>query len=71
MKNEVASILRNYVVAEGIEGHRSQVETALQESDVEIRSMDLIAPSLEDVFIASVREQSPRAQMNAFEGGAA
>jgi ABC-2 type transport system ATP-binding protein len=57
-----------HVVAEGVEGHRSQVEMALRESGVGIRSMDLIAPSLEDVFIASVREQSGRAQMNADEG---
>jgi ABC-2 type transport system ATP-binding protein len=57
-----------HVVAEGIEGHRSQVEAVLQESSVEIRGMDLIAPSLEDVFIASVREQNDRAQMEAGEG---
>jgi len=46
-----------HVVAEGIEVHRPQVVAALRESGVEIRSMDIIAPSLEDVFIASVREQ--------------
>jgi len=46
-----------HVVAEGVEAHRPRIETALCEAGVDIRSMDIIAPSLEDVFIASVREQ--------------
>jgi ABC-2 type transport system ATP-binding protein len=35
--------------------HRARMETALREAGVEIRSMDRITPSLEDVFIASVQ----------------
>ncbi len=44
-----------HVVAEGAEAHRSRVKAVLQEAGVEIRSVEIIAPSLEDVFIASVR----------------
>jgi ABC-2 type transport system ATP-binding protein len=46
-----------HVVAEGIRDYRQRIEAALREAGVEIRGMDVIAPSLEDVFIASVREQ--------------
>ena len=45
-----------HVVAEGAEAHRRRVKAVLQEAGVEIRSMEVIAPSLEDVFIASVRD---------------
>ena len=45
-----------HVVAEGAEAHRPQVKTALQEAGIEIRNMEIIAPSLEDVFLASVRD---------------
>jgi ABC-2 type transport system ATP-binding protein len=44
-----------HVVAEDVEAYRSQVEAALREAGIEIQSMEVIAPSLEDVFIASVR----------------
>jgi len=44
-----------HVVAEDIEVHRARIEAVLREAGAEIRSMDVIAPSLEDVFIASVR----------------
>ena len=47
-----------HVVAEDIETYRPQIEGALQEKEIEIRSMERITPSLEDVFIASVREHS-------------
>ena len=46
-----------HVVAEGVEAHRVQIEMALRKAGAEIRSMDVIAPSLEDVFIASVRDR--------------
>jgi ABC-2 type transport system ATP-binding protein len=46
-----------HAVAPNVEAHRAQIGAALEKADVEIRSMDLIAPSLEDVFIASVRGQ--------------
>jgi len=45
-------------VAEGAEAHRPQVKAVLQEAGVEIRSMEAIAPSLEDVFIAAVKRES-------------
>jgi hypothetical protein len=46
-----------HVVAEGVEACRPHIEEALRDAAIEIQSMDIIAPSLEDVFIASVREQ--------------
>ncbi len=46
-----------HLVAEGVEAYRPQIEQALQEAGIGIRSMQVIAPSLEDVFIASVRER--------------
>jgi ABC-2 type transport system ATP-binding protein len=46
-----------HTVAEGAGAQRSQIEAALRAAGIEARSIDLIAPSLEDVFIASVREQ--------------
>jgi ABC-2 type transport system ATP-binding protein len=44
-----------HVVAEGAEAYRPQIKAALREAGVEIQSIEIIAPSLEDVFIASVR----------------
>jgi ABC-2 type transport system ATP-binding protein len=44
-----------HVVAEDIETHKSDIAQALNEASVRVRTMDLIAPSLEDVFIANVR----------------
>jgi ABC-2 type transport system ATP-binding protein len=44
-----------HVVAEGVQARRKEIEAALLQEDVKITSMDVIAPSLEDVFIASVR----------------
>jgi hypothetical protein len=35
-----------------------RIEAALQRAGSQIRSIEQIAPSLEDVFIASVRRQS-------------
>jgi ABC-2 type transport system ATP-binding protein len=52
-----------HVVAEDVQAHRAQIEAALHEANVEIRSIDVIAPSLEDVFIASVREWEEGTQM--------
>jgi len=46
-----------HAVAEGAGAQRSQIESALRAAGIEVRSIDVIAPSLEDVFIASVREQ--------------
>jgi hypothetical protein len=46
-----------HVVAEDVEAHRARVEAAFREAGIEIRSMGIIVPSLEDVFIASVRDR--------------
>jgi ABC-2 type transport system ATP-binding protein len=46
-----------HVVAQDVGSHRTQIESAFRQAGIETRSMDIIAPSLEDVFIASVRSQ--------------
>jgi ABC-2 type transport system ATP-binding protein len=46
-----------HIVAEGIAGQLPAIRTALEAASVTVRSMDVIAPSLEDVFISSVRRQ--------------
>jgi len=45
-------------VGEDLDIHRPLIERLLQERDVQIRSMDIIAPSLEDVFISSIKEEN-------------
>jgi ABC-2 type transport system ATP-binding protein len=45
-----------HLVTEDVQTHRPQVEQALQAEGVQVHSIDVIVPSLEDVFIASVRE---------------
>jgi len=47
-----------HVVGEDLDSHRPLIERLLQERDVQIRSMDIIAPSLEDVFISSIKEEN-------------
>ena len=47
-----------HVVGEDLDSHRPLIERLLHERDVEIRSMDIIAPSLEDVFISSIKEEN-------------
>jgi len=47
-----------HVVAEGIAAYRPQVEAALAQVGVEVRSMEIIAPTLEDAFIASVSSEA-------------
>jgi ABC-2 type transport system ATP-binding protein len=44
-----------HVVAEGVEEYKPRIAQALAEAGIEMRAMDVIAPSLEDVFISSVR----------------
>jgi ABC-2 type transport system ATP-binding protein len=44
-----------HVVAEDVESHRPAIGEILAAAGLEVRSMELIAPSLEDVFIASAR----------------
>jgi ABC-2 type transport system ATP-binding protein len=47
-----------HVVAEGIAARCQEIERALSEAGVTVRTLDVIAPSLEDVFISSVRERA-------------
>jgi ABC-2 type transport system ATP-binding protein len=51
-----------HVVTGDAGARRAQIETALRAAGIEIRSIDVIAPSLEDVFIASVREREEGVQ---------
>jgi hypothetical protein len=51
-----------HTVAEGADAHQTQIEAALRAAGIEVRSVDAIAPSLEDVFIASVRGQAVETQ---------
>ena len=44
-----------HVVAENVVEHRPRIAQALEDAGVQVRAMDVIAPSLEDVFISSVR----------------
>ncbi|MCR4406511.1 MAG: ABC transporter ATP-binding protein [Anaerolineae bacterium] len=45
-----------HVVTNDAQAHEEAIRNALKSRGVELRSMDLIAPSLEDVFISSARE---------------
>ena len=45
-----------HVVVEGVTEHKSRIAQALAEAGVQVRSADVIAPSLEDVFISNVRD---------------
>jgi ABC-2 type transport system ATP-binding protein len=49
-----------HVVGKDLETHKPLIERLLREKEVEIRSMDIIAPSLEDVFISSIKEEDKR-----------
>jgi ABC-2 type transport system ATP-binding protein len=44
-----------HAVAPDVEALLAQIEATLQEADVGLHSLEVIAPSLEDVFISSVR----------------
>jgi len=44
-----------HVVAEGVAEHKPRIAQALAEASVQVHTMDVIAPSLEDVFISNVR----------------
>jgi ABC-2 type transport system ATP-binding protein len=49
-----------HVVAEGIATRRQEIERVLADSGVAVRALDVIAPSLEDAFIASARASGVR-----------
>jgi ABC-2 type transport system ATP-binding protein len=44
-----------HVVAPEMEKHQSGIETVLSEADIVIQQMEVVEPSLEDVFIACMR----------------
>jgi ABC-2 type transport system ATP-binding protein len=44
-----------HVVAEGVGEYKPRIAQALADADIGVQTMDVIAPSLEDVFISSVR----------------
>jgi ABC-2 type transport system ATP-binding protein len=44
-----------HAVAPGVEAHRAEIEAVLVGAGVQVHGLDLIAPSLEDVFISTVR----------------
>jgi ABC-2 type transport system ATP-binding protein len=46
-----------HVVTQDIEAERPTIRQSLAEAGISIRTMDAIAPSLEDVFISSVRRE--------------
>ena len=46
-----------HIVAEDVEASKLKIKRLLQAENIKIRSMEKILPSLEDVFIASVREE--------------
>ncbi len=46
-----------HAVGADVQAQKPQIEERLRSAGVEVRSMDVIAPSLEDVFISSVRVQ--------------
>ncbi len=55
-----------HVVGEDLEVHIPEIHRLLAQQGVETRSVDIIAPSLEDVFISSIKEEDKRL---AFGGG--
>ncbi len=46
-----------HVVAQGVEKQRPTIEAVLRQRDAGLVKMELIAPSLEDVFISSIRSE--------------
>ena len=46
-----------HVITENGEGHKSTIFKALRDEGIKVESIDLIAPSLEDVFVSSLKEK--------------
>jgi hypothetical protein len=44
-----------HVVAEGVAGRIGEIEQALVKEGISVRSVAVVAPSLEDAFISTVR----------------
>jgi ABC-2 type transport system ATP-binding protein len=51
-----------HVVGADVAAHRDRIARELAQADVDVRAMDTIAPSLEDVFIANVRRNGGSAR---------
>ena len=49
-----------HVVAENVAAYKPHIAQALTEAGVQVQTMDVIAPSLEDVFISNVRGNSEK-----------
>jgi ABC-2 type transport system ATP-binding protein len=47
-----------HVVAQNVASTKAQIEKLLNTENIEIQTMQVIAPSLEDVFIASVTQKT-------------
>jgi hypothetical protein len=47
-----------HLVAQDVERYKPMIEESLRQKGAGLRSMELIAPSLEDVFISSIKERS-------------
>jgi ABC-2 type transport system ATP-binding protein len=58
-----------HVVSENVVRHKPRIRQALSEADVGLLTMDIIAPSLEDVFIANVRRNAPLREETETVGG--
>jgi ABC-2 type transport system ATP-binding protein len=58
-----------HVVGENLNVQKGQIERLLRAKDIEIRSMDIIAPSLEDVFISSIKQEESK--VSSYEGESA
>jgi ABC-2 type transport system ATP-binding protein len=46
-----------HVIAENGENHKPTILNTLQDEGIKVASVDLIAPSLEDVFVSSLKEK--------------
>jgi ABC-2 type transport system ATP-binding protein len=57
-----------HVVAEDVERYKRHIRQALQEAGVGVQTLDIIAPSLEDVFIANVRRNAALVEENRDSG---
>jgi ABC-2 type transport system ATP-binding protein len=58
-----------HIVAEDAEAAKPFIQQTLQEAGIALRAMRVIAPSLEDVFIASAREADYASQLDPDENG--
>jgi hypothetical protein len=46
-----------HVIAENGKGHKPTILKALRDEGIKVESIELIAPSLEDVFVSSLKEK--------------